>query len=238
MTTKLRKEQIEIPDGWIPTTETVTYSAAQTVTVSSALAAMLQKGAKLKLTNDSTTKYFYVSAVSGTTVTLAGEVNLANSAITSVYFSYADCPFGFKRGEDWYKCSVYQSGTQSIANGVDSVKVNLDAETSDPNGNYDHTTNFQYTTPISGYYLVQAQVGITMPASGCDLMLSASGFAGSSRLSRIYGTFGGSSVYVGGSRIAYIAKGTSIYPQIYQSSGAARTTESGTSIMSIQFTGV
>ena len=159
-------------DEWIPTSESVSYSAVQTITVSSALAALLQKGAKIKLTNNSTVKYFYVVSVSGTTVVLTGEVDLANSAITSVYYSYADCPFGFKRAEDWYKCSLTLTANQTI---TDASSTKLDFEKSDdPNSNWSDANN-EYTVPISGYYAVNASAIRAGTAAWTRAFLNVSG---------------------------------------------------------------
>ena len=148
-------------DGWNPTSESVAYSSVSggvsTVTVSSTLAALLQKGAKFKCTNDGSTKHFYVKSVSGTTVELVGEVDMANSSITNVYYSYADCPLGFKRGEDWFKAKGHVE--TNISNLTDNtyVKVDLDSDDYDPNSDMDVVTNNRYDVPITGKFNVAAK---------------------------------------------------------------------------------
>jgi len=91
-------------DGWTPDTATWTYASASTFTVATDVTAQFGKGTKLKLTQ-TTAKYFYVTASSydapNTTVTVTGGTDyaLANAAITSPFYSYAECPQGFP---DWF----------------------------------------------------------------------------------------------------------------------------------------
>ena len=87
-------------DGWTPTGNTWTYTAATTFTVATDVSAVLVPGTKLKLTQTSV-KYFRVeSAVysaPNTTVTVSGGgiYTLANAAITSPNYSHAAFPQGF-----------------------------------------------------------------------------------------------------------------------------------------------
>lgn len=146
-----------IKTGWLPTADTWTYASATTFTISGVdRTSIFTKGTKLKLTNDSATKYFYVvsSAFStDTTVTVTGETDLANSAITNPFYSYNDCPQGFKRGQDWYKILGEIPSDQTIS---DATWTTLDFEaTSDPNGDFTDATNL-YTVPITGYYQIAA----------------------------------------------------------------------------------
>jgi hypothetical protein len=57
-------------DGWIPAEETWTYASATTITVPSGAASKYQKGDKIKITNNSATKYFSVVGVGGAAVTV------------------------------------------------------------------------------------------------------------------------------------------------------------------------
>jgi len=89
--------------GWSFAGETWTYVSATTFTVSGDQTAKYTKGTKLKLTQ-TTAKYFYVVAsvyVLNTTVSVTGgsDYTLANAAITSPFFSYADVAQGFP---DWF----------------------------------------------------------------------------------------------------------------------------------------
>lgn len=83
-------------DGWVKANETLTYASATTFTCSAALAASLQIGDRIKLTQ-TTAKYFYVTGISGTTITVNGgtDYTLANAAITLPFYSHEVSPVGF-----------------------------------------------------------------------------------------------------------------------------------------------
>jgi hypothetical protein len=83
-------------DGWIAVSDTWTYASATTVTVPSDATTKYSVGDKVKFTN-SGTKYFYITAVGATTLTLNGgsDYTVANAAITVPYYSKAETPLGF-----------------------------------------------------------------------------------------------------------------------------------------------
>lgn len=83
-------------DGWIAVTDTWTYASSTTVTVPSDATAKYSVGDKVRFTN-SGTKYFYITAVSSTVLTLNGgsDYSLANAAITLPFFSKEATPTGF-----------------------------------------------------------------------------------------------------------------------------------------------
>lgn len=193
---RLRTEDQAKDNGWVPTTEDVTYSDTQEVTVTSALAAKLQKGAKMKMTNDSAVKYFYVVSVSGTTATLSGEVDLVSGAITDVYFSYADCPLGFKRGEDWYSARAVRTSQQVFSDGSQAT-MTFNSEEYDYNSNLVHTTGI-YTVPVTGRYAISGKVfcyDATNAVASSKLILYKNG-AGYD-ISQLYPVFGsGSQAYI------------------------------------------
>lgn len=85
-----------IHDGWVDANETLTYASATTFTCSAALAGVLMTGDRIKLTQ-TTTKYFYVTSVSGTIITITGgtDYTLANAAITLPFYSKELTPFSF-----------------------------------------------------------------------------------------------------------------------------------------------
>lgn len=82
--------------GWFPGSSTWVYVSATTFTVSATEAAFMSVGTKIWLTQ-TTSKYFYVTGVSGATITVNGgtDYTVANAAITAPYFSNAATPFGF-----------------------------------------------------------------------------------------------------------------------------------------------
>lgn len=86
--------------GWQTGPGTWTYSSADSptfvLTTSVDLSSFIGVGARIKLTQ-TTVKYFIVTAISGTTITLYGgtDYTLTAAAITSPYFSIMKAPIGF-----------------------------------------------------------------------------------------------------------------------------------------------
>ncbi|MEF3692230.1 MAG: hypothetical protein V3574_04230 [Candidatus Moraniibacteriota bacterium] len=149
-------------DGWskFPKNSGVdlVFSATDLNTISVAgydLTGVIQRGDKLKLTNDGTVKYYYVSTApvfsTDTTFDVAGEVDLVAGAITLPFFSKIDNPQGFKKAENYYRAGVI-GGTQTIADNT-QTKIAFNAIYYDPNSNFNTSLN-RYVAPISGYYRV------------------------------------------------------------------------------------
>lgn len=84
-------------DGWIPAEETWTYASATTITVPSGAASKYQKGDKIKITNNSATKYFYIVSVADTVLTVTGgsDYTVHDSAISNNFYSKIENPQGF-----------------------------------------------------------------------------------------------------------------------------------------------
>jgi len=98
--TLLRGQQAFQSNGWEMLTATLTYSSASVINSSVDLTGLLQKGDKLKLTQHSATKYFYVLAVSSTQITVTAGSDFvvedtATYAITAPFFSKVLSPQGF-----------------------------------------------------------------------------------------------------------------------------------------------
>ena len=87
-------------NGWISARATLTYASASAPTfvcnTSIDLTARISVGMKIKLTQ-TTTKYFFVIAITSTTITLYGgtDYTLTNTTISNVYFSSVQLPYGF-----------------------------------------------------------------------------------------------------------------------------------------------
>lgn len=149
-------------NGWQAVSDSWTYASATTFSVSGDQTAKFTRGTKIKLTN-STTKYFYVVSSSysspNTTVTVSGESDLVNSAITNPFFSNADCPEGFKRGQDWYNFLAKNSAMYTKTT-TSAELVRFDSEIFDTNGNYDNSSgNYKYVAPITGLYNFNVTIG-------------------------------------------------------------------------------
>lgn len=103
--------------GWQTGPGTWTYSSADSptfvLTTSVDLSSFIGVGARIKLTQ-TTVKYFIVTAISGTTITLYGgtDYTLTAAAITSPYFSIMKAPVGFPlQKEKWTTKATYTSDT-------------------------------------------------------------------------------------------------------------------------------
>lgn len=103
----LQAKHLAHRDGWCPALgdtyadETWVYASATTVTVASDATTRYQIGDKVRFKQGAGYKYYYITAVASTTVTLNGgtDYTVANAAITDLEWSRAERPFGFP---DWF----------------------------------------------------------------------------------------------------------------------------------------
>lgn len=117
------------------------------------------------------TKYGRILAVTSTTLSLwMLGYTLINEAISTPVYSPlahpAGLPITIAEGNP-YKISVYRGGTYALSSGV-ATRVNHDIEDFDTNNNYDPTTNFRFTAPVTGYYDIAAQVCIGSVGMGTN----------------------------------------------------------------------
>jgi hypothetical protein len=63
-----------------------------------------------------------------------------------------------------YKARATRSGTQASIADATVTKVQLNNESFDTNNNFDSTTNYEYTVPVTGYYQVNAGMRIVASA--------------------------------------------------------------------------
>jgi len=243
--TKKTIEDIDaaIASGWIPVNETWAYASATTFTIAGVdRTNVFTKGTKIKLTNNSVTKYFYVLSSSfstNTTVTLVGETDLVNSAITNPHYSYTDCPQGFKKGEDWFNCSVYADTTQAVVSNV-SEALELNQKNYDPNSNF-NTGTYLYTAPVTGKYLVcgQSKVATIGDTERWIVRIMVAGGARHSGTDIVaYGT-----TYLAGvvSAVVHVTKGQTIGIHIMCAGGDRSTQDDGDNFnnyMTVQFLGL
>lgn len=96
ITDRRRKANI-FSNSWQDFNEVPVYVSATTMTVSAGLAATLFVGDKLLLRQAGSDKYFYITGISGTTITIFGgtDYTLANAVIGKAQFSKAANPTGF-----------------------------------------------------------------------------------------------------------------------------------------------
>lgn len=121
-------------DGW-NSSSGWSYSSADAPTyviaTSSDLSGTIPVGARIKLTQ-TTVKYFIVTAISSTTITVYGGGNtsspsytLANASITSPYWSPAKVPFGFPVDPATWTYTVTDTSDRSQASPVNGTWYNL-----------------------------------------------------------------------------------------------------------------
>jgi len=86
-----------IESGWIPAREDWVYASATTITVPAGATSKYQKGDKIRLVQSAAWKYFYITAVASTLLTVTGgsSYTVADSAITENAYSHAESPMGF-----------------------------------------------------------------------------------------------------------------------------------------------
>lgn len=70
-----------------------------------------------------------------------------------------------------FRSRATRNSTQLISTATFTV-IGYDDEDYDPFGDYDNVTDFDYTVPVAGRYLVTAAVGMTLTAAGSDLFCS------------------------------------------------------------------
>jgi hypothetical protein len=105
-------------DGWLPLPVTLAYSSADghtfVATTSADLTAFIGPGDRIRLTQSATVKYFIVTAITGSTITLYGGTDyaLANAAITLPSFSKSKSPAKFPLDPIKWTEVVTGGGTQ------------------------------------------------------------------------------------------------------------------------------
>jgi len=148
-------------DGWVGANESWTYASSTTITVPSDATTKYDVGDYIKLTQSSTVKYFVVTGVAATVLTVSGlsGVTVANAAITLPAYSKTRTPHGAPAaGHTYnpYKFSVYRNGAWTQSNSP--AKVQFDTKLWDTSSNFDATTNFRFTAPVAGFYMVGASI--------------------------------------------------------------------------------
>ena len=115
-----------LASGWQVGSGTWTYASASTFTVPAADAASMSVGTKLWLTQ-TTSKYWYVAGVSGTTITIAPSTvyTLANAVITAPFFSNAATPVGFPAWIPYVPTVTVTAGTAPTYTGTSTGKYRI-----------------------------------------------------------------------------------------------------------------
>lgn len=138
-------------DGWLDANETWTFSSATAITVPSDATTKYAVGDKIKLTQLTVVKYFYIVAVTATTLTITGgtDYTFTNNPVTSNAYSHAASPLNFPQ---WFTyLPVYTGFSADPTGGMTRFCVTgrtclLDIRTSSGTSN---ATTYTLTAPIT-----------------------------------------------------------------------------------------
>lgn len=154
-------------DGWIDPAETWTFASSTTFTVTGDKTALYMKGDKIKFTQSAVVAYFYIIGVSfsnpTTTVTVCAgsDYSIANSAISSNFYSKASTPAGFPQWFNWTPTFTgFSSNPTSLVNRFNLVGTMCTLTMRQVNAGTSNSTGFTMTAPIAaanpsgvGFYL-------------------------------------------------------------------------------------
>lgn len=151
-------------DGWIEVSDSWTYASTTTVTVPTDATTKYSVGDKVKFTN-STLKYFTVTAVAATTLTLVGQTTetVANAAISGISYSHLRSPVG--DNSPFTPVAFRGTTTQSIPDSASFSDITTYTEVFDTGSNFVHTTGV-FTAPKTGLYYLSLNVGFNDPSTG------------------------------------------------------------------------
>ena len=123
------------------------------------------------------------------------------------------------------RMKAYNNSAQTLTNGV-ITKIKLDVLSY---GNNFDTTNYTYTAPVSGFYMIVGNASVQLSASSIIvfslIIKNGSELVRGTRIDSLATTFG--IIYSHVSTIEYLSAGDVIYLGMYQSNGADRLIESG-----------
>jgi len=166
--------------GWALVNESWTYASSSTINVPTGAASRFQLGDKLKI-NNTTTKYFYITTIADTLLTVNGgsDYSVANTTISAVYVSRANRPFGFPARHTFTQNLGGFSAvpTQSIATFfINQGWVNVDLYQN--NTGTSNATSFTMNAPVTAATVSAGAWGaITYGMSNNGSLLTVAGVA-------------------------------------------------------------
>lgn len=118
--------KVSTDTGWREVTDSWAYASATTITVPSDATTKYSVGDKIRLTQ-STVKYFYITAVATTVLTINGgtDYTLTNAAISDISYSKASTPVGFPGIFSYTPAITADGGSPAIGNGTWGCKFNM-----------------------------------------------------------------------------------------------------------------
>jgi hypothetical protein len=93
--------------------------------------------------------------------------NIADSAITTAKVAAG---LNASKLSNPYKFSVFQNALISLPADI-WTKAQLNTELFDTNNNFDNTTTYRYTVPVTGFYQINAQVGVTQAGASSGVYM-------------------------------------------------------------------
>lgn len=130
-------------------------------------------------------------------------------------------------GKTTSKCRVYRGTTQSIPDGT-STLVEWDTIDYDPSGSFDNATDYDFTVPEAGFYLIDAILNLQPQTDGttvfCQINVNGSGVA----RQVLHATQDTSDISPHAFTLRELAVGDKITVRAYQDSGSSRDLSSST----------
>ncbi|HUV84165.1 MAG TPA: hypothetical protein VMV86_00565 [Methanosarcinales archaeon] len=120
-------------DGWIAAGETWIYASADaptyTITVPTDATTKYSAGMRIKLKHNGSVKYFIITKVAATVLTLYGgtDYTLADTAITLPYYSVVKAPLGFPLSPNKWTVKTSDTTSRSQATPTQNTWYNLGA---------------------------------------------------------------------------------------------------------------
>jgi len=210
-------------DGWVASSGTWSASDANTISIASLdLTGVLKKGDKIKVTNNSAVKYFYISTTpafsTNTTFDVAGEVDLVAGAITLPNYSKMANPQGFP---ELPFGKIVRSSAQSINNASFTIVACNSSEIASGGITVD-TTNNRITIKTAGIYLLTARLQFTDNAGGTTRYIAIAKNGTGEYIAPIHvPQDGGGRGYVHTASLKNLAKGDYLQVRCYQDAGGA-----------------
>lgn len=176
------RDEAQFATGWIPADETWTYSSVDgptgVITIPAGGASKYGVGMRVKLTQ-TTVKYFIVTAVSDTTLTIYGGTDyaLTSAAISANYYSLMKAPLGMPMDPNKWTVQVTDTTGRSQGSPTGGTWYNLGGVSiSIPIGVWDVEYSVHaYTTRAA---TIELQLLVTLSTannSASDTQLTASG---------------------------------------------------------------
>jgi hypothetical protein len=147
-------------DGWVGANESWAYASASTITVPTDATTKYNYGDYVRITQSATVKYFVVTGVTATVLTVSGIYGavVTNVAISANAYSKARNPQGVAGmlPLNPYKFHAYMTAAWSLAAGGVPTKIPFDTELYDTGSNFDAATNHRFVAPVAGFYWFSA----------------------------------------------------------------------------------